>query len=131
MAVETFRSIGSPGYPVDEARIRDVAIRSFDRGHDPGGYLRQLTAVLAQPDRTSKLRRIGVPTLVIHGSKDKMVAKSGGVATARSIPGARLMIVDGMGHDLPEAAWPQLVEAIAGHAHAADRAASGTSLSAS
>ena len=60
-----------------------------------------------------------------------MVAKSGGVATAKAIPGARLQIIEGMGHDLPEAAWPQLVDAIAGHAHAADRAATGTPLSTS
>ncbi|MBV9944601.1 MAG: alpha/beta hydrolase, partial [Solirubrobacterales bacterium] len=72
---------------------------------------------------------IRAPTLVIHGSTDPLVARSGGRATARAIPGARLMVVEGMGHDLPEAAWPQLVEAIAGHAHAADRAASGAPLS--
>ena len=77
------------------------------------------------------LGTIQAPTLVIHGSNDRLVARSGGVATARAIPGARLMIVEGMGHDLPEAAWPQLVDAIAAHAHAADQARSGAPLSAS
>jgi len=67
---------------------------------------------------------------VIHGSTDRMVARSGGEATAKAIPGAQLKIVDGMGHDLPEAAWPELVDAITGHAQAADKAGAGTPLSA-
>ena len=79
-------------------------------------------------ERTAELRRIVAPTLVIHGSTDRLVALSGGKATAKAIPGARLMVVEGMGHDLPEAAWPQLVPAIADHADAADRVASGAQL---
>jgi pimeloyl-ACP methyl ester carboxylesterase len=122
MAVETFRSIGSPGYPVDEARIRDVAIRSFDRGHDPGGYLRQLTAVLGQPDRTSKLRRLGVPTLVIHGRNDPLVTWSGGRALAKAIPGAKLRVHPGMGHDMPRELWPTFAEEICDLAERADQA---------
>jgi pimeloyl-ACP methyl ester carboxylesterase len=108
-----------------------MVARSYDRGHDPAGPGRQLGAILASGDRTAELGTIRAPTLVIHGSKDRMVSRSGGVATARAIPGARMMVIDGMGHDLPEAAWPQLVEAIAGHADAADQAASGVPLSAS
>jgi pimeloyl-ACP methyl ester carboxylesterase len=126
-----FEAIGSRGLPFDRDRVRDMVARSYDRGRDPAAPGRQLGAIIASGDRTAELRRIRAPTLVIHGSKDPMVAKSGGIATARAIPGARLMVVDGMGHDLPEAAWPQLVEAIAGHAHAADRAAAGAPLSAS
>lgn len=121
----TFEAIGSRGLPFDRDRVRDMIARSYDRGRDPAGPGRQLGAIIASGDRTAELRKIAVPTLVIHGSTDRMVAKSGGVATARAIPGARLMIIDGMGHDLPEAAWPRLVEGIAGHAQAVDRAASG------
>jgi pimeloyl-ACP methyl ester carboxylesterase len=126
-----FEAIGSRGLPFDRDRVRDMIARSYDRGHDPAGAGRQLGAIVASGDRTAELRTIRAPTLVIHGSDDRMVARSGGEATAQAIPGARLMIIDGMGHDLPEAAWPQLVEAIAGHAHAADRAAPGARLPAS
>jgi pimeloyl-ACP methyl ester carboxylesterase len=126
-----FRAIGSRGLPFDHDRVRTMVARSYDRGHDPAGPGRQLAAIIASGDRTAELRTIRAPTLVIHGSKDPMVARSGGVATARSIPGARLMTVQGMGHDLPEAAWPQLVGAIAGHAHAADQAAAGAAAGAS
>lgn len=125
-----YAAIGSTGLPYDQERVRKMVARSYDRGRDPAGPGRQLGAIIASGDRTTELRRISVPTLVIHGSKDKMVARSGGVATARAIPGARLQIINGMGHDLPEAAWPQLVDAIAGHAHAADQASSGAPLGA-
>jgi pimeloyl-ACP methyl ester carboxylesterase len=117
-----FSAIGSPGFPHDLDRIRELAGRSYDRGHDPAAAGRQLGAIVASGDRTTELRRIAAPTLVIHGAKDRMVRPSGGKATARAIPGARLMLVDGMGHDLPEAAWPQLIDAIAEHAHSADGA---------
>jgi len=126
-----FEAIGSRGLPFDRDRVRDMLARSYDRGRDPAGPGRQLGAVIASGDRTAELGTIQAPTLVIHGSNDRLVARSGGVATARAIPGARLMIVEGMGHDLPEAAWPQLVDAIAAHAHAADQARSGAPLSAS
>jgi pimeloyl-ACP methyl ester carboxylesterase len=118
-----YAAIGSTGLPHDTERVRDMVARSYDRGHDPAGPGRQLGAIIASGDRTAELRKIKAPTLVIHGSKDRMVAPSGGRATARAIPGARMMVVDGMGHDLPEAAWPQLIPAIAEHAEAADRAA--------
>lgn len=118
-----FEAIGSRGLPFDRDRVRDMLARSYDRGRSTAGHGRQLGAILASGDRTAELHQITVPTLVIHGSTDRLIAKSGGVATAQAIPGARLMIVEGMGHDLPEAAWPQLIEAIAGHAQAADEAA--------
>jgi pimeloyl-ACP methyl ester carboxylesterase len=125
-----FEAIGSRGLPFDRDRVRDMVARSYDRGRDPAAPGRQLGAIIASGDRTAQLQTIRAPTLVIHGSQDPLVAKSGGVATARAIPGARLMVVDGMGHDLPEAAWPQLIDAIAAHAHAADRAGAGAPLSA-
>ena len=84
----------------------------YDRGHDSGSVARQLAAILASGDRTAELRRITAPTLVIHGTADKLVAPSGGRATARAIPGARLLMIEGMGHDLPRGAWPQLIDAI-------------------
>ena len=123
-----FEAIGSRGLPFDRQRVGDMVARAYDRGHDPTGSGRQLGAILASGDRTARLARITAPTLVIHGSTDRMVALSGGKATAQAIPGARLMVVEGMGHDLPEAAWPQLVSAIADHADAADRVASGGQL---
>ena len=89
-----------------------MAGRSYDRGHDPAGAGRQLAAIIASGDRTPLLRRIAVPTVVIHGSADRLVRPSGGRATAKAIPGARLVVVRGMGHDLPRGAWPQVLDAI-------------------
>jgi pimeloyl-ACP methyl ester carboxylesterase len=114
--MEVFERIGSPGFPRDENDRRELAAASYDRGHDPASAGRQLAAIIASGDRTDDLARIDVPTLVIHGTKDKLVAPSGGRATAKAIPGARLVTIEGMGHDLPRGAWPQIVEAIAENA---------------
>jgi len=114
--MEVFARIGSPGFPRDEDELRDMAGASYDRGHDPAAAGRQLAAIIASGDRTDDLARIDVPTLVIHGTKDKLVAPSGGRATAKAIPGARLVTIEGMGHDLPRGAWPEIVEAIAENA---------------
>jgi pimeloyl-ACP methyl ester carboxylesterase len=116
-----FAAIGSRGLPQDPELIREIAVRSYDRGNDPMGSGRQLGAIVASGNRTGQLRKIAAQTLVIHGSKDPMVSPSGGVATARAIPGARMVTIQGMGHDLPRAAWPQLLDAIADHAQSADR----------
>ncbi|WP_284746857.1 alpha/beta fold hydrolase [Amycolatopsis sp. RTGN1] len=112
LLVRTFRLIGSPGYPFDEARMRDRAERTFDRGVHPGGTVRQLAAIMAERDRGPRLRRVRVPALVVHGARDPLVHVSGGRATARAIPGADLDIVPGMGHDLPRAVWPRVVKGI-------------------
>lgn len=112
-AVETFRLIGSRGDLFDEARVREVAGRSWDRGIDPAGSLRQFEATVTQPNRTAALRRISVPTLVIHGLDDPLVGPSGGLAIARAIPGCRFVGYRGMGHDLPRPLWPEFVEQIA------------------
>jgi len=111
-AVEVFSKIGSPGFERDEDELRRIAGMSFDRGINPAGTLRQIAAIIASGDRTPLLRTITAPTLVIHGSKDRLIPLSGGRATARAIPGARLLVIEGMGHDLPRAVWPPLVEAI-------------------
>jgi len=111
--IKTFKVIGSPGFPFDEKRVREIAGRSFDRGHSQAGIARQLHAITASGDRTPGLRQLDLPALVIHGANDVLVNPSGGRATAKAIPGARLKMVDGMGHDLPRALWPEFAEDIA------------------
>jgi pimeloyl-ACP methyl ester carboxylesterase len=107
-----YRVVGSPGFPFDEDGLRDRTGRAFDRAHDPPGVMRQLAAVAASGDRTERLRDVRVPTLVIHGREDQLAHVSGGEATAEAIPGAELVIYDGMGHDLPRALWPDLIDRI-------------------
>jgi pimeloyl-ACP methyl ester carboxylesterase len=119
-SAEIFGLVGSTGFERDEQYIRERAARSFDRGFDVRAGGRQLGAIVASGDRTKTLGRIKAPTLVIHGTVDKMIRPSGGRATAKAIPGARLMMIEGMGHDLPRGVWPQLIEAISEHARAAD-----------
>ena len=116
-----FAVIGSPGFPTDPEEVRARAARSFDRGLNRAGTGRQMAAVLKSGDRTRDLRRITAPTLVIHGSADRLVAPSGGRATAAAIPGAELMVIEGMGHDLPRALWPRVIAAVAERARRADR----------
>ena len=120
-ATKIFGMVGSTGFENDPQHLRDYIARSHDRGHDVGGGARQLGAIIASGDRTRQLAGIRTPTLVIHGTVDRLVRPSGGKATARAIPGARLMLVEGMGHDLPRGAWPRLIDAIASHAEAADQ----------
>jgi pimeloyl-ACP methyl ester carboxylesterase len=110
--LEVRRVVGSPGFPPDLEAVADRAGRAFDRAFDPLGMARQGVAVLASGDRTPRLRSIDVPTLVIHGADDRMCDVSGGRATAAAIPGAELVVIDGMGHDLPRALWPQLATQI-------------------
>jgi pimeloyl-ACP methyl ester carboxylesterase len=110
--IAVFEAIGSPGYPPDANEIRERAYLAHSRGIDPAGSARQLAAILAAPDRTEELRRLRVPTLVIHGTADRMVLPSGGRDTAKAIPGARLELIEGMGHDLPRALWPRIIDAI-------------------
>jgi pimeloyl-ACP methyl ester carboxylesterase len=107
-----FKAIGSPGFDRDEEEIRTIASESYDRGHDPAGGARQLGAIVASGDRTRVVRRITAPTVVIHGTRDLLVRPSGGRATADAISGAKLVMVEGMAHDLPRGAWPQIIEAI-------------------
>jgi pimeloyl-ACP methyl ester carboxylesterase len=118
-----FDIIGSPGFEREDDDLRVLLGAMYDRGHDPGSVSRQLAAILASGNRTAELRHITAPTLVIHGTADKLVAASGGRATARAIPGARLLMVEGMGHDLPRGAWPQLIDAIVENTARASRGA--------
>ena len=118
-----FRVIGSPGFERDEEELRTMAALAWDRDSSRTGTARQLAAIIASGDRTPDVRRISAPTLVIHGTNDRMVRPSGGRATARAIPGSRLMLVRGKAHDLPRAVWPRLIGAIAEHAARADEGA--------
>ena len=120
-SAEIFGLVGSTGFPRDEQYIRERAGRAYDRGFDVRAGGRQLGAIVASGDRTRKLAEIKAPTLVIHGTVDKMIRPSGGRATARGIPGARLMMIEGMGHDLPRGVWRQIIDAVAEHARAATR----------
>jgi pimeloyl-ACP methyl ester carboxylesterase len=119
-----FRMIGSPAYRVDEERVRDLAGATYDRCHHPAGTGRQLAAVLASGSRTAALKELDVPAVVIHGEADPLLPLRGGRATANAIPGAELITIPGMGHDLPKELWPTFVEAIVGNAaRAAERSA--------
>jgi pimeloyl-ACP methyl ester carboxylesterase len=121
--VKTFEVVGSPSYPMDEPRFRELAGRMYDRSHNPKGVLRQMHAITASGDRTRALRKLRLPVTVIHGTRDPLVRPSGGRATARAIPNARRRIVEGMGHDLPRALWPIFADEIADNAARAGRRA--------
>jgi pimeloyl-ACP methyl ester carboxylesterase len=110
-----WKVIGSPGYPFDEASIRERAASSYDRSFHPAGLVRQLAAIITQPDRTQSLRSLDVPTLVIHGADDPLVDPSGGHATADAVPNATLKIVPGMGHDFPPVLYDESADSLAQH----------------
>jgi pimeloyl-ACP methyl ester carboxylesterase len=111
-AVSNAAVVGSPAYPQDPEVLRERARRAYDRSYDPRGVGRQLVGILATGDRTAALAGLDVPTVVVHGAADPLVDASGGQALAEVIPGAELDVVDGMGHDLPPALWPRLIERI-------------------
>ena len=115
-SARTFRVIGSPAFPMEDAWVRELAAAGYDRCYHPAGIARQLLAVVASGDRTHQLRRLDVPTVVIHGREDPMVPLGAGRATARAIPGAELVEIPGMGHDLPPDVWGPVIEAVARNA---------------
>jgi pimeloyl-ACP methyl ester carboxylesterase len=119
-SVKTFAVIGSPAYPMNEEWQREKAGESWDRDPDPAGRARQLLAILSSPDRAPGLAGVKVPTLVIHGSADPLVTPTGGPATADAVPGAELVVFEGMGHDLPEPLWGDIVGRIDSLARKAD-----------
>ncbi|GAA1823322.1 alpha/beta fold hydrolase [Microlunatus capsulatus] len=124
-SVVSARVLGSPGYPADPDEVRRRAGEGWDRDHDPAGVGRQLAAIYASGDRTARLADVAVPTLVLHGADDPLIDVSGGRATAAAVPGAELVVLDGMGHDLPEALWPQVVDAVDALVRRAGSAAAG------
>jgi len=115
-AVPVWRVINGPLVTIDEKFIRERARRTFERGVSLAGYARQMAAITASGSRRRALRSVRVPALVIHGDVDPLLPLAHGIDTAEAIPEAMLHVVKGMGHDIPAVFWPELIEAIAGHA---------------
>nr|ACF33459.1 putative lipase/esterase [uncultured bacterium] len=114
--LDVWRTFSGKGFPLDEDWNRKIAAKAYDRAFYPEGVARQMAAVLTQKNRKFELGSVTMPTLVIHGADDPLVPVEGGKDTAEAIPGAELIIIDGMGHDLPHGgAWPQIVDAIVNH----------------
>jgi len=113
---QTWKVLRVGSFPLDEAKDRERAERTFARGLNPAGVGRQLRAILASGSRKERLRAVKAPTLVIHGTVDPLVRPEGGKDTAASIPGAKLLMIDGMGHALPISMWGMVIDAIARHA---------------
>ena len=118
-AVTMFSHIGSHGFPFDENAVREEAGIAWDRDPTADGIVRQLAGIFASGDRTAELSHIDVPTLVIHGDRDRMVHPTGGIATAQAIPGARLETIEGLGHDLPIGAWGRVIDLVTEHTRSA------------
>jgi pimeloyl-ACP methyl ester carboxylesterase len=108
-AVRVWRIIGSPRYPAPEQRIRDDAIAAYQRCYYPWGVARHFGAVIASGSLARYDRQITAPTVVLHGRADKLQRPFGGRVVARAIRGARLVLIDGMGHDLPEQLWDKVI----------------------
>jgi pimeloyl-ACP methyl ester carboxylesterase len=119
-SVEAERVISSPAYPFDEGYVRDSAGVAYDRAFHPEGGARQLAAAIASPDRRGPLGSVAVPTVVIHGTEDPLIQPDGGEATAKAIPGAKLVLIEGMGHDLPIELYERVVGEIKANADEAD-----------
>ncbi len=113
--------IGSPGFPSDAEQTRRRAEETYDRGVSASGVMRQMLAILNQPDRSRQLAAVRIPAAVVHGTADKMVHVSGGRATARAIPGAELVVFEGMGHDMPADLFESLTDVIRRTADRAER----------
>jgi pimeloyl-ACP methyl ester carboxylesterase len=118
-SIKGSRAIGSPAYPANEAEVRERATADFQRSFYPVGFSRQYAAVMASRDRRAKLAKVKAPTMVVHGEADPLVRLEGGQDTARHVAGAELVVLPGMGHDLPAALHDKIVAAIA---RAAERA---------
>jgi pimeloyl-ACP methyl ester carboxylesterase len=116
---KTWKMLRVGSFPEDEALDRGRAERTFSRGLNPAGVGRQLRAILASGSRKARLHAVKAPTLVIHGTVDPLVNPAGGKDTAASIPNAKLMMIEGMGHALPLRMWPDIIDAIDKHAHGA------------
>ena len=114
---QTWRILRAGHFPLDDAKDRQRAETIFARGLNPAGVARQFRAILASGNRKPRLKSVEAPTLVIHGTMDPLVPPAAGRDTAAAIPGAKLMMIDGMGHALPISMWPRIIEAIASHAH--------------
>ncbi len=118
-AVVTAHIVGSTGFTIDDEQVRARAALSYDRAFHPDGRLNQTMAVAAAADRTAALGAVTVPTVVIHGSVDPLVSPVGGEMTAKAIPGSELVVIEGMGHDLPDGAVSAVTDAIVTNARKA------------
>jgi len=115
-AVKLFTTISGPRFPYDKEWLRKHVAQTYDRSYCPQGAARQLVAIFAQKNRKPALESLSTPTLVIHGADDPLLGVECGKITAAAIPGAKLMIIDGMGHDLPHGGgWPQILDALVAH----------------
>lgn len=117
--VKLLKAIGSPGFPMDDAEIREKVAAAAQRSFHPQGVLRQMVAVAADGARASALARVTAPTLVVHGQADRLVPMACGQDTARRIPGARFESIEGMGHDLPPGVVDRLLALLIPHFKAA------------
>lgn len=111
-SLQIWSVLNGPAFPIDEERVRVRAENAFDRGLSPAGTMRQLAAVLGSGSRQEALAHVAVPALVIHGDADPLVPVEDGIATAEAIPGAELLIIEGMGHDVPVPVAPRVIRAI-------------------
>lgn len=118
-AVPNNRAIGSPGFPADPAEVQRYAAMSYDRCFYPIGVARQMAAVGAHGNRKPALSKVTTPTLVLHGRDDALVPVEAGIDTYQAIPGADLLVIAGMGHDLPVALWDRIANAITELTHRA------------
>jgi pimeloyl-ACP methyl ester carboxylesterase len=114
-SVQMWRVLSGPGFPIDEARIRGLAGQAYDRDFNPPGFARQLAAITVSGSRKEALKSLTIPTLIIHGDADPLASVEGGIDTANTIPGSKLLIIEGMGHDLHPALWAQVIDAISDH----------------
>lgn len=112
--MNAWRQISGPH--LDETELRGMIEAAIERDPDPIGRVRQISAILASPDRTAQLRQLDVPTLVVHGLIDRLVTPSGGIATAKAIPGSRLLMFPDMAHDLPRPRVPEILDAVVANA---------------
>ena len=111
--VSGMRDLSGPGFPFDEKEVRKLAALCYDRSFYPAGSDRQLLAIIASGNRRPALEKLTIPALVIHGDSDPLVPVAAGLDTADAVPNAELLIIEGMGHDLPRGAWPRIVDVIA------------------
>jgi pimeloyl-ACP methyl ester carboxylesterase len=113
--VNLWRTLWSPGFPFDEKRLRKVLAKGYDRSYYPPGMIHQSLAVLKNGYRKSLIASIKAPTLIIHGDKDPLMSVEGGKERSQLIPGAKLLIINGMGHDMPKEVWPKIIDTIYDH----------------
>jgi len=119
-AVSLQRLIGGTGFPFDVERTRRLAALSYDRSFYPVGLARQIAAIMASGNRRPALASVEAPTLVIHGDADPLVPLEAGRDTAQAIPGAELLVIEGMGHELPPQVWPRIIDAVSRHTEKAE-----------